>query len=93
MGAWSKARLTASVTGTVTAVRECWWMKVNTKAVRSRGGDGALYPHVLTVCYTVDGQDYRGHCWVNWNRCSPQPGARVTVQYDPEKPKRKNISW
>ena len=32
--------------GTVTAVKTCYWLKVNTKAVRLGPMDGAKFPHI-----------------------------------------------
>lgn len=39
-------------TATVTHVSRQWWLKLNTKAVRLTGADGAQYPHIVTVKYS-----------------------------------------
>lgn len=72
--------------GTVTRVSRQWWLKVNTKAVRAFGGDGAQYPHVVTVKYTVDGKEYTKLKWLSAGTPVPALGASVTVSYCKEKP-------
>ena len=44
--------------GTVVSVAKQWWLKVNTKPIRLHGLDGAVFPHVIKVKYTVDGIGY-----------------------------------
>ena len=44
--------------GTVLSVAKQWCLKVNTKPVRLHALDGATFPHIIKVKYTVDGQDY-----------------------------------
>ena len=40
-------------TGTVVAVSKQWWLKVNTKPIRTVGPlDGAVFPHIVKVKYT-----------------------------------------
>ena len=45
--------------GTVISVKTQWWLKVNTKAVRFGPLDGATFPHIVKVKYTVDGTDIK----------------------------------
>ena len=45
-------------TGTVISVKKQWWLKVNAKRVRLHAMDGAMFPHIVKVEYTVDGQTY-----------------------------------
>ena len=45
------------VIGTVVSVKKQWWLKVNTKPVRMHALDGATFPHIVTVKYTVDGNE------------------------------------
>ena len=44
--------------GTVIDVSEQWWFKLNTKALRMHSLDGAIFPHIVKVRYTVNGKDY-----------------------------------
>ena len=44
-------------TGTIVSVKKQWWLKINKKPVRSGPLDGAAFPHVVQVKYTVDGKE------------------------------------
>ena len=74
--------------GTVTKVTTCYWFKVNTKAVRTRPGDGALYPHIIHFTYRVGGQAYEGKRWVMWNKRCPVKDERITVYYEKNAPEK-----
>ena len=75
-------------TGTVTSVKTCWWIKINTKAVRLHGLDGAKFPHIIYFTYHVNGTAYQGcSCISYYSRC-PGVGEAITVFYginDPAK--------
>lgn len=72
--------------GRVTEVKTCHWMKVNTKPVRTHALDGARFPHIIHFTYTVDGKDYHGSRFVNWNIRCPVKDESITVYYDNENP-------
>ena len=72
--------------GGITEVKTCWWLKINTKPVRTHGMDGAVFPHIIHFTYTVNGYEYRGKRYVNWNRQCPQKGEKLTVYYEKEDP-------
>jgi len=74
--------------GTVTAVKTCYWLKVNTKAVRLGPMDGAKFPHIVYFTYEADGVQYKGSRFYNWNQEAPLKGAGVTVCYDPSNPQK-----
>lgn len=74
--------------GLVTAVKTCWWLKVNTKPVRRHALDGALFPHIIHFTYSVDGQTYKGKRYVNWNKRCPVKDERITVHYERENPEK-----
>ena len=46
--------------GIILSVKKQWWLKVNTKPVRMHAFDGATFPHIVTVKYTVDGNEIEG---------------------------------
>ena len=50
--------------GTVISIKKQWWSKVNTKPFRAHAFDGAMFPHIITVNYVVDGQEYTKKKWV-----------------------------
>ena len=64
-----------AVAGTVTNVKTCWWMKVNTKPVRANGMDGARFPHIVEFSYTVDGTAYSGSRYLDWTVRQPAVGS------------------
>ncbi len=77
--------------GTVISASKQWWMKINTKPVRMIGTDGAIFPYIIKVRYTVDGKDYTKRKWIDAGGSVPAVGASVMVCYDSEKPKRAKI--
>lgn len=78
-------------TGTVARVSRQWWLKVNTKAVRLTAGDGAQYPHIVTVKYTVNNKEYTKRKWLTSGTPTPTPGSTVTVSYDENTPAKSVI--
>ena len=46
-------------TGTIISAKKQWWMKVNQKLIRTGGPlDGAAFPYIVKVRYTVNGTEY-----------------------------------
>ena len=74
--------------GKVTAVKECWWIQINTKPVRRFSGDGSVYPQMVYFQYRVEGIEYNGKKMIHWDSRRPSIGEKITVWYDPKKPKR-----
>ncbi|MBQ4578145.1 MAG: sugar ABC transporter permease [Clostridia bacterium] len=77
--------------GTVCGVYTQWWLKIKTKPVRLHAMDGATFPHVIKVQYTVEDRTYTKWKWVPAHRRAPVPGEVVTVLYDKEKPAKGRI--
>ena len=74
--------------GTVTAVKTCYWLKVNTKAVRLGPMDGAKFPHIVHFAYEADGVQYKGSRFYNWNKEPPLKGGAINVYFDPAAPQK-----
>lgn len=72
--------------GTILSVKTQWWLKVNTKAVRSGPLDGASFPHIVKVKYTVDGNEIVKNKWLGANILPPSVNGSVTVVYREDKP-------
>ena len=70
----------------VTDVKTCWWLKVNTKPVRSSALDGALFPHIIYFTYTAEGKEYKGSRYVNWNLRCPIINERIRVYFSKDNP-------
>ena len=77
--------------GTVVSVAKQWWLKVNTKPIRTGPLDGAAFPHIIKVSYTVDGFEYSKRKWVGAGSPVPGIGTGVKVIYDAEKPSKAKI--
>ena len=73
-------------TGTVISVATQWWLKINTKSVRKHALDGATFPHIIKVQYTVDGNEYIIRKWIRASDPAPAVGSTVTVCYPEKKP-------
>ena len=77
--------------GTVISVKKQWWLKINTKPVRMHALDGAIFPHIIKVQYTVDGKTYMKRKWIGANRQPPAEGSSVTVLYCGNNPNKANV--
>lgn len=77
--------------GTVISVKKQWWLKINTKPVRRNALDGAIFPHIIKVQYTVDGKTYTKRKWIGANSQPPVAGSSVTVLYWGNNPKKAKI--
>ena len=77
--------------GTVVSVKKQWWLKVNTKSVRMGPSDGAAFPHIVKVKYTVNNQEYFKRKWIRALDTPPYAGTSVTVLYSKEDPKKAKI--
>ena len=72
--------------GTVLSVKKQWWLKFNTKPIRMGTRDGARFPHIVTVKYTVDGKAFTKRKWLWANVVPPCVNEEVTVIYRADKP-------
>lgn len=80
-------------TGKVISVSKQWWLKVNTKAVRNGPMDGAVFPHIIKVLYTVNGIEYTKRKWISAGVPVPAEGNSVKIVYDEDSPKKANIIY
>lgn len=76
----------SKTSGIITDVYTCWWLRVNTQAVRIGLNDTARYPYIITFAYTVDGTEYRGRRFVGPASDRPQEGQKITVYYETQNP-------
>jgi hypothetical protein len=79
------------VIGTVVSVAKQWWLKINTKAIRMGTMDGAIFPHIITVEYIVEGVSYRKRRWIPARDPVPAVGSKAEVLYSKENPKKAMI--
>ncbi len=78
-------------TGTVVSVTKQWWLKVNTKPVRTGALDGAVFPHIKQTEYNDDGTEYAKRKWIGAGSPVPGVGTGVKVLYDAENPSKAKI--
>lgn len=78
--------------GTVTEVKTCWWIKINTKAFRRHALDGASFPRIIYFSYRVNGVMYRGRSCVSWYLRCPDAHETVAVYYDRDQPEKCAVS-
>lgn len=79
-------------TGTVTAVKTCWWIKINTKSVRRHTLDGAAFPHIIYFTYSVHGIAYQGKRCISYHLRCPRKDEPITVFYRKTDPAQYAIS-
>lgn len=77
--------------GIVRSVTRQWWYKINTKSARMLGTDGAIYPHVIKVQYTVGGKEYTRRKWIPAGMPVPCVGSSAVVIYREEKPAKAKV--
>lgn len=78
-------------TGTVIAAAKQWWMKVNRKPIRMHALDGAEFPYIIKIEYTVDGKTYIKRKWINAGKTVPKLGSNVQILYDSDKPSKAKV--
>ena len=87
----SKIILIKTVTGELKKMKSDYIKtigKVITKSVRKHAWDGAMFPHIVTVEYEVNGQKYTKKEFLNYNITCPNVGSNVDVYYNSENPKK-----
>ena len=78
-------------TGKILKVHKCWWLKVNKSPVRINDLDGALFPHLMTVSYSVNGKKYKKTKFIGLRENLIGIFGTVNVFYDKDKPSRYTI--
>lgn len=79
--------------GIIISVKKQWWLKVNTKPVRMHAFDGATFPHIVTVKYTVDGNEFVKKKWLRSFITPPNVNDQVTVIYRTDKPTKFRLEY
>ena len=72
--------------GKVISAKEQWWCKINRKPVRSSAADGAVFPCIIKVEYSVNGQTYVKRKWLGTNEPVPAVGTALKVVYEEGRP-------
>ena len=77
--------------GTVISVAKQWWLKVNTKPIRTGPLDGATFPHIIKVQYVVGENTYTKRKWIGAGKPVPAVGSNLTVLYCADKPSKAKV--
>ena len=77
--------------GTVISVAKQWWLKVNRKPIRTNALDGATFPHIIKVQYTVGENIYTKRKWIGANQPVPAIGSSLTVLYCADNPRKAKV--
>ena len=83
--------LNKETTGVVMEAKKQWWLKVNTKPIRMHAMDGATFPYIIRVKYTVEGKEYMRRKWIHAGHPVPAVGNTVRVAYCADKPQRSKV--
>lgn len=75
-----------TASGVVISAKRCWWLKINTKPVRTHALDGAVFPYCVTVRYSAEGREFESRGFVVWKNAVPSVGQSVVVLYDARRP-------
>ena len=76
------------VEGTIIKLKKIWWIKINTKAFRTSPLDGATFPYVITVKYTVKDSIYEKSKFVYLGDKEINIGDKLKVVCDVINPKK-----
>ena len=80
------------VTGKIINVERIWWLKINTKPVRTSMWDGAVFPHWITVRYEVNGETFEKKKYYSWQKPKPKIGDTVRLLCRQDQPRRCKLS-
>ena len=72
----------------VKEIKKCWWIKINTKPVRTHTLDGAKFPHKIIYEYEANGETYIGKQYLSWQIEPPAVNNKIKVYYQKNDPKK-----
>ena len=79
------------ITGVVISAKKQWWLKINTKPIRMHALDGAVFPHIIKVKYTVNDTEYIKRKWIHAGHPVPEIGSSVRLCYSEKNPKKVEV--
>ncbi len=77
----------------IISAKKQWWLKVNTKPFRTGPLDGAVFPYIAKVRYTIDGKEYEKTKWIGTSCPVPVVGDSVQLVYDDANPEKVRIVY
>ena len=79
--------------GTIISVTKQWWLKVNRKSVRIHAMDGADFPYIIKIKYTIEGKDYICRKCIGAGKKIPDKGETIKVIYCEDRPSKVKIKF
>lgn len=79
---------TLEVEGTIIKLKKIWWIKINTQAFRKSSLDGATFPYIITVKYTVNDTTYEKNKFVYLGDKEINIGNKIKIICDAINPKK-----
>lgn len=79
------------IKGTVLSATKQWWLKINTKPIRTHALDGAIFPYIIKVQYTVGEKTYTRLKWLSAGQPVPSVGSTVDIVFSDNKPSKAKI--
>jgi len=76
------------VNGEIIKVTKLWMIKINTKSFRKGPLDGATFPYIVKVKYTVNNETYIKNKYVYVGNKKINIGDKVTVTYNESNPSK-----
>ena len=67
------------VEGIIIKLKKIWWIKINTKAFRKSSLDGATFPYIITVKYTVNDTTYEKNKFVYLGEKEINVGNKIKI--------------
>lgn len=79
--------------GTIISAKRQWWFRINTKPFRKGPLDGAVFPYIAEIRYTVNGREYIRKKWIMPDFPVPHAGDTVQLVYDEDRPEKIRIVY
>lgn len=77
--------------GTVISVKKQWWLKINTKPIRTNALNDSIFPHIIKVQYSVNSKNYTKIKWIKAGMPVPSLGSSLKILFSSEKPAKSKI--
>lgn len=77
-----------NVEGIIVKTYKIWWIKINTKVLRTSPLDGATFPYLIKIKYKVNDNYYIKNKLVYWPNDEINIQDKVSVTYNKNKPSK-----
>lgn len=78
--------------GEIIKVKKLWWLKINKKTIRKNALDGAVFPSLIKVKYSVHNKEYTKNALIIKEN-DIKTGQKITVLYDVNNPQKIKIMY